>query len=46
MAKMTWVRPELVVQIAFVEWTTYDLLRHASFLGLREDKAARDVRRE
>jgi bifunctional non-homologous end joining protein LigD len=46
MAKMTWVRAEIAVQIAFVEWTTYDLLRNASFLGLREDKLAADVRRE
>ncbi len=42
----SWVQPQVVVQIAFVEWTTYDLLRHASFLGLRRDKAAKDVRRE
>jgi bifunctional non-homologous end joining protein LigD len=46
MAKMTWLRPEVVVQIAFVEWTTYGLLRHASFLGVREDKSALDVRGE
>ena len=46
MAKMAWVRPVVVVQIAFVEWTTYGLLRHASFLGPREDKSAKDVRRE
>jgi bifunctional non-homologous end joining protein LigD len=46
MAKMAWVRPAMVVQVAFVEWTTYGLLRHASFLGLREDKAAREVRRD
>ena len=46
MAKMTCVRPEVVMHIAFVEWTTYDLLRHASFLGLRGDKSAKEVRRE
>jgi DNA ligase D-like protein (predicted ligase) len=42
----TWVRPELVAQVAFTEWTTAGRLRHPRFLGLREDKAARDVVRE
>jgi ATP-dependent DNA ligase len=46
MNTMTWVAPELVVQVAFVEWTDYGLLRHASYLGIREDKDAADVRRE
>ena len=46
MKTMTWVAPEVVVQVAFVEWTDYGLLRHASFLGIREDKEAVDVRRE
>jgi bifunctional non-homologous end joining protein LigD len=46
MKAMTWVVPELVVQVAFVEWTDYGLLRHASYLGIREDKDAADVRRE
>jgi ATP-dependent DNA ligase len=46
MRAMTWVAPELVVQVAFVEWTAYGLLRHASFLGIRDDKDARDVGRE
>ena len=41
-----WVRPEVVVQVAFIEWTVHDKLRHARLLGLREDKAARDVTRE
>lgn len=41
-----WVRPELVAQIAFTEWTTDGLLRHPRYLGLRDDKAARDVVRE
>ncbi|MDQ6808402.1 MAG: hypothetical protein M3Z64_03100 [Verrucomicrobiota bacterium] len=30
----------------FTEWTTYGLLRHATFLGLREDKSADEVTRE
>lgn len=41
-----WVRPELVAQIGFTEWTTAGLLRHPRFLGLRDDKPARDVVRE
>jgi bifunctional non-homologous end joining protein LigD len=41
-----WVRPHFVAQIEFGSWTGDGLLRHASFQGLREDKAARDVRRE
>jgi bifunctional non-homologous end joining protein LigD len=42
----TWVEPELVAQIAFMEWTPDGRLRHPSFLGLRDDKAAREVVRE
>ncbi len=41
-----WVRPEIVVQVAFTEWTPYDKLRHPRLLGLRPDKAAREVVRE
>jgi ATP-dependent DNA ligase len=41
-----WVRPEVVVQVAFIEWTVHDKLRHARLLGLREDKAAREVTRK
>jgi bifunctional non-homologous end joining protein LigD len=41
-----WVRPELVVQVAFLEWTVHGKLRHPRLLGLREDKSARDVTRE
>jgi bifunctional non-homologous end joining protein LigD len=41
-----WVSPELVAQVAFTEWTRDGQLRHPRFLGLREDKAARDVVRE
>jgi bifunctional non-homologous end joining protein LigD len=42
----TWVEPELVAQIAFMEWTSDGRLRHPSFLGLRIDKAPREVVRE
>ncbi len=41
-----WVRPELVAQIGFGEWTGDGKLRHPRFQGLREDKAPRDVVRE
>lgn len=46
MGEMTWVKPKLVVQIRFVEWTAEGRLRHAAYLGLRSDKNAKDVRRE
>ena len=42
----TWVEPELVAQLAFMEWTADGRLRHPSFLGLRFDKPAREVVRE
>jgi DNA ligase D-like protein (predicted ligase) len=42
----TWVEPELVGQIAFMEWTRDGRLRHPSFLGLRFDKPACEVVRE
>ncbi|HEY7055964.1 MAG TPA: RNA ligase family protein [Vicinamibacterales bacterium] len=41
-----WVRPEIVVQAAFIEWTVHGKLRHPRFLGIRTDKSARDVVRE
>lgn len=41
-----WVRPELVAEVAFTEWTSDGRLRHPSFQGLREDKSPRDVVRE
>jgi bifunctional non-homologous end joining protein LigD len=41
-----WVRPEIVVHVAFAEWTVHDKLRHPRLLGLRSDKSPRDVIRE
>jgi DNA ligase D-like protein (predicted ligase) len=41
-----WVRPELVAQIGFTEWTRDGMLRHPRFQGLRNDKAADEVVRE
>jgi bifunctional non-homologous end joining protein LigD len=44
--RATWVKPELVCEIEFTEWTSDGRLRHPSFLGLREDKPAEQVMRE
>jgi bifunctional non-homologous end joining protein LigD len=41
-----WVKPKLVVQVAFVEWTKDSFLRHPKFIGIREDKRASEVIRE
>ena len=41
-----WVRPEIVVQVAFIEWTVHGKMRHPRLLGIRTDKSARDVARE
>ena len=41
-----WVRPEIVVQVAFIEWTAHGKLRHPRLLGVRLDKPARDVTKE
>jgi DNA ligase D-like protein (predicted ligase) len=46
MDTIEWVKPRLVAEISFVEWTRDGSLRHAAFLALRDDKKPRDVRRE
>lgn len=46
MSRCHWLRPELVAQIKFTEWTREGRLRQPVFLGLRDDKPARAVRRE
>lgn len=38
-----WVKPRFVAQVDFTEWTRDKILRHLSFLGLREDKDPREV---
>jgi DNA ligase D-like protein (predicted ligase) len=43
---ITWVEPALVAQVGFSEWTRDGRLRHPRYLGLRDDKAAREVVRE
>jgi bifunctional non-homologous end joining protein LigD len=45
-AAARWVKPELVAEVAFTEWTADGRLRHPSFKGLREDKPAAQVIRE
>jgi bifunctional non-homologous end joining protein LigD len=41
-----WVRPEIVVQVAFIEWTVHGKLRHPRLVGLRYDKSPKEVVRE
>jgi ATP-dependent DNA ligase len=41
-----WVRPEIVVQVSFIEWTVHGKMRHSRLIELRTDKTARDVVRE
>jgi bifunctional non-homologous end joining protein LigD len=41
-----WVRPTIVVQVSFIEWTVHGKLRHPRLVGVRFDKRARDVIRE
>jgi bifunctional non-homologous end joining protein LigD len=42
----TWVKPKLVAEVRFTEWTAAGEMRHPVFLGLRDDKLAEDVTRE
>ena len=44
--KTTWVKPKLVAEVKFTEWTSAGEMRHPVFLGLRTDKKAADVTRE
>jgi bifunctional non-homologous end joining protein LigD len=46
MKRCHWLQPKLVCQVKFSEWTRDDKLRQPVFLGLREDKAAKEVIRE
>jgi DNA ligase D-like protein (predicted ligase) len=46
MKVLRWVRPRLVAEIAFTEWTREGHLRHSTFVGLRDDKEPRGVVRE
>jgi len=44
--RVHWARPEIVVQVGFIEWTAHGKLRHPRLLRVRHDKAAREVIRE
>src|SRR5207237_1481346 len=44
--KPTWVKPELVAEVKFAEWTRDGVMRQPVFLGLRDDVKPRDVHRE
>jgi bifunctional non-homologous end joining protein LigD len=46
MLECRWLKPQLVGQFEFVQWTSDGHLRLSKFMGLREDKKAKDVRRE
>lgn len=46
MNALRWLKPRLVAEIAFAEWTRDGSLRHAAFIALRDDKAPKDVARE
>ena len=46
MKECHWLRPELVAEIEFVDWTEQDHLRHSKFVELRDDKDAREVEKE
>jgi bifunctional non-homologous end joining protein LigD len=45
-AQLQWLNPKLVAQVSFTEWTHGRLLRHATFLGLRDDKDSKEIVRE
>jgi len=45
-ARVQWVKPKLVCEVAFQEWTSDGKLRAPAFLGLREDKSPMEVVRE
>jgi ATP-dependent DNA ligase len=44
--RVHWVRPEMVVEVSYAEWTADGLLRHIVYLAEREDKPAIEVRRD
>jgi bifunctional non-homologous end joining protein LigD len=45
LSRVHWVRPEMVAEVSYVEWTPDGLLRHVVYLGERQDKLATEVRR-
>ena len=45
LSRVHWVRPEMVAEVSYVEWTPDGLLRHVVYMGEREDKLAIEARR-
>jgi bifunctional non-homologous end joining protein LigD len=45
LSRVRWVKPKLVAEVTYLTWADDGLLRHVVYQGLREDKAARNVRR-
>jgi bifunctional non-homologous end joining protein LigD len=43
MQQCRWVKPKLVCQLSFVEWTDAGRLRHCTFIGMRDDKKPSEV---
>jgi ATP-dependent DNA ligase len=46
LSRVHWVRPELACEVQFLTWTAEGLLRAVSYEGLREDKPAKEMRRQ
>jgi bifunctional non-homologous end joining protein LigD len=46
MNECVWVKPRIVAEIEFLEWTGADHLRHTKFVGLRDDKDPLSIVRE
>ncbi len=46
MKNYRWVKPKLVAEVEFTDWTAADHLRHSRFIALRDDKDPKDVRKE
>ena len=46
MKTLRWLKPQVVIEVAFTEWTAGGHLRHAAFTGIRDDKAAPEVGRQ
>jgi bifunctional non-homologous end joining protein LigD len=46
MQLLTWLTPRRIAEVSFAEWTRDGSLRHAAFVGLRDDKAVKDIRRD
>lgn len=45
-AGVHWLKPKLIAEVKFAQWTAAGVVRHAAFVGLRSDKRSRDIRRE